>query len=171
MEKARQYLKPIAYTLGASTMVYFMYLFYKRCVKNRLSLMFGDNNPIPLDKNEALRRASLIQNLKYNLFLQLKEFPILQFRKTYDGAISVQFDMNAVEDIFLDFNGIVLNVTVNNKEIPINHRNNRIHLPKQNLKNYGNEVYLRFENTYSNLDQGIKYFSDPDDTVSLSNFL
>jgi len=165
MERAKQYLKPIAYTLGGTTLVYLMYLFYKRCVKNRLGLMFGDNNPIPLDKKEAFRRASLIQNVKYNLFLQLKEIPFLNQNKTYEGAISVQFDMNSIEDIFLDFKGKVLNVIVNNREISIHHRNNRIHLPHHYLKNFGNVVYVRFENTYSKLDQGIKYYTDPEDTV------
>jgi hypothetical protein len=171
MEKARTYLKPLAYTIGGSALAYVMYAFYKRFIKKSISSMWGKKGPIPLQKNVAMKRASLIENLKYNLFLQLKEFPIYHLKKTYDGAISINFDMTSVEDVFLDFSGHVLKVILNSKEISIDFRNNQLHLPKKYLKNQSNELYIRFENTYSNGSNGIMYYLDPEDTVSLILFI
>lgn len=166
MEKARPYFKPIAYTMAGSALGYIMYAFYKRFIKKSLTSIWGGKAPIPLEKNVAMRRAGLIENLKYNLFLQLKEFPIYHMKKTYDGAISIKFDMNLVEDIFLDFGGQILKVVLNSKDISIDFRNNQLHLPKKHLKNQGNQLYIRFENAYSNGTNGIVYHLDPEDTVS-----
>ena len=169
MENARKYLKPLAYTLAGSAFFYMLYSIYKKFLKRNLCLMWSNNNPIPLQKKEAMRRAALIENLKYSLFLQLKEFPIYHMKKTFDGAISIQFDLNDLDDIFLDFSGSLLSIVVNSKEISANYRNDQIHLPKGCLKNRDNNVYIRFENTFSNTDQGILYYTDEEDTVSYIN--
>jgi hypothetical protein len=165
MENSKKYLNPLVYTLAGSAFFYMLYSIYKRFLKKKLCLMWSNNNPIPLSKKEAMRRANLIENVKYNLFLQLKEFPIYHLKKIYDGAISIQFDLNVLEDIFLDFSGSVLSVVINSKEISNNNRNNRIHLPKEYLRNHANNIYIRFENTFSNGDQGILYYTDEEDTV------
>jgi len=165
MENSKKYLKPLVYTLAGSAFFYMIYSIYKRFLKKNLCLMWGNKNPIPLSKIEAIHRGNLIENVKYNLFLQLKEFPIYHLKKTYEGAISIKFDLNVLEDIFLDFSGSVLNVVINSKEISKNIRNHRIHLPKEYLKNHANNVYIRFENTFSNGDQGILYYTDEEDTV------
>jgi hypothetical protein len=167
MDKLRRYYKPIAAGLGFSVFTYLMYQIYKRYTKSIKS-----NGPIPLKKEEALRRSSLIKNLSYTLFLQLKSDTILATKNFYDGAVLIEFNLTKFEDsteIFLDFEGCIKKIVVNSEEVEIKHRNGRVYLPANKLMEQSNKVHITYSNHYSPVANGLRYYIDPDDEVTINN--
>jgi hypothetical protein len=168
MEKINRYWKPITTGLGVSVAGVFMYLLYRRFLKGKLSLPFGGGRekiPTALEKSEAMLRSSLVKNLKYTLYLQLRADSILATKNVYEGAILIQFDLNKIEEIFLDFKGHIERIIVNSEEIKVEHKNNKVYLPKDKLTLQSNNVHITFTNHYTNTHTGIRYWTDPDDEV------
>ena len=96
-----------------------------------------------------------VRNLKYTLFLQLNQGHLKQEHNTYDGGILIEFNLEKIEDMFLDFEGIVNKVYNNGKLINPQCSNGKIYLRAKDLLSC-NKLNIVFTNHYSHVSQGIK---------------
>lgn len=166
MEKLKIYWKPFFKGLSATAFTVVCYMFYQK-YKGKFKLPFGKNSiiPLPLTKDEAMHRSSLVKNLKYTLFLQLKSDKIISIKNTYDGSILIEFDLNKIEDIFLDFKGEIKKIYVNSILVKTDHRNERIYIKKDTLLQNGNKIQIQYLNNYTTSSPGIRHYIDPNDLV------
>ncbi len=98
----------------------------------------------------------MISNVRYELFL------ILTKEDTYDGRVSVDFQLNDknIGDLYLDFQGVsVAQLLVNGVKIKRNNlkfAKHKIEIPKYNLKsNSMNRVQVKFTNKYVTNSAGL----------------
>jgi hypothetical protein len=148
--------KGLLAALGISGAAFLSYLILKK-FKNRLGASSPYSNA--LTKEDSMKRAELISNIKYTLFLQLSGAHVEQSKNTYEGSILIDFDFKKTEDIFIDFSGKVLSITNNDTSIPFTHVNNKIYLSSKYLSN-ANRVNIVFSNKYSLESKGMRIFTD-----------
>lgn len=126
---------------------------------------------ISLYQTESIRRAELISDVKYNLFLSLA------FKEGFNGRLITEFSINSEEfkddEVFLDFQGqAIAEFEVNGESVPPKFERQRVFLPKDHLVNGKNRVSFIFKNTYVQNSAGLHWFSDPvDDKVYLFSHL
>ena len=118
-----------------------------------------------LNKSEAMHRSSLIENLKYSIFLELDSNSIFLVKNSFHGCCLIEFDMKKIEEIFLDFQGKIKSLRVNGEEVEIVHMNERIFIKSKHLIQFSNKIQIHYENSYSSSGYGINYFTDPEDIV------
>ena len=88
----------------------------------------------------------------------------------YQGSVLIEFSINKLEDIFVDFAGTVKKLVVNGKDVEnINHLNDRIFLDKTMLIPEKNQILIVFENHFSSSSHGIRIWCDPKDIVNIKN--
>ena len=105
---------------GAAVLSYFL-------IKNFKKKLTCHSLP-GLSKDDAIRRSQIIKNLKYSLFLQLNPAHLRKEHMTYEGSVVVEFDIEKEEDLFLDFEGKVLKIFNNGKQINATHVNGKIYI-------------------------------------------
>jgi len=169
MDTFKKYWKPIAAGLGVSALAMLTYNLLKKNSKIKFSHKLGltqQTELIPLTKSEAMKRSANVKNTKYTLFLQLRSESVLATKNVYEGSVLVEFDLNKIEEVFLDFVGDVKELIVNGESIQVNHHQNKIILPKSKLVAQGNKVFVYYVNHYPNKSNGIRHYIDPEDEVN-----
>ena len=178
MDIIRKNWKYYVSVLGASSAFLAFLMMYKRLKSKPLpenldKFIKNSSNLNPLLKSEALHRSSLISNIniKYTLFLNLRDKNTMN--SEFDGTVLINFFMNKVDDVFLDFHGKIKAVTVNFKVIDVNdikHKNDRLYL-SADLLSSTNTVIIEFSSIYSVNEHGLRYSkSESFENYIVSNF-
>ena len=165
MDKLRIYNKVLLYACGGISILYFIYKIFQ----NRKAKRLSQESILPLRKGEAKHRSELIRNLKYTLFLQLNtnQDPVIikskPHKNVFQGCVLIEFDLERIEDIFLDFKGNVINIEINSEKIKkFEHMNGRIYVPAESLSKH-NRIQITYANQYSHDSEGLRYFVDSND--------
>lgn len=120
-----------------------------------------------LYRAEAVDRAARVQEVSYELLLELAEG-----RDTYTGKAVIDFRLRSVDGpLFLDFTGRPSRLTVNGTIVDPDPRSHRLWLPAQGLAP-ANRVVVEYENSFDLTGDGFHHFLDPEDgeTYLYSNF-
>ncbi len=120
-----------------------------------------------LHRDEAVERATRVQDVRYTL-----ELDLVEDLATYRGRAVIEFEHRAGEaDLFLDFRGHPRRLTVNGQAIEPDHRQHRLWLPASSLAS-SNVVEVEYENGYDVTGDGLHRFVDPEDgeTYLYTNF-
>jgi aminopeptidase N len=111
-----------------------------------------------LHRAEAQARAARIQNVSYELQLELVEG-----RETYTGRAVITFALHPNDGpLFLDFSGRVIGLRANGEDIEPDHRDQRLWLTREQLRTH-NRLVIDYENTYDATGDGLHRFLDPED--------
>ena len=132
--------------------------------------MENSESLFPLTFSEAEKRKNCLvdkheNNLSYNLIIHLKNKILSKesqheinenYNNNYSGRVEIHFNYTIIsENLFLDYKGTVLKLSINGINQTIVHRNNRILINHQELLiNSNNIIVVNFESTYSNSGDG-----------------
>jgi hypothetical protein len=99
---------------------------------------------IPLDIETANYRAEKIHDIKYMLNLNFKHSE----KNNFKGKISIDFSLSSTKDIFLEFDGKIVDLKLNNyTQSTFFKKNNRIYLNENYLKSQNN-IIIEFETKF-----------------------
>ena len=126
--------------------------------------MENSESLFPLTFSEAEKRKNCLvdkheNNLSYNLIIHLKNKILSKesqheinenYNNNYSGRVEIHFNYTIIsENLFLDYKGTVLKLSINGINQTIVHRNNRILINHQELLiNSNNIIVVNFESTY-----------------------
>ncbi|MBY0385916.1 aminopeptidase N [bacterium] len=112
-----------------------------------------------LEQSYAEYRASLISNVKYDLYFDVTN------AETYSGVSKISFVVKEPKDLTVDFrNGTVNSLVINGQKVETVVFNSFfIQLPQQFLKTGSNVVEVSFQQKYSKSGSGLYRFVDPVD--------
>ncbi|XDD46450.1 aminopeptidase N [Leptospira sp. WS39.C2] len=112
-----------------------------------------------LTLQEAEYRYETIENIKYNLDIQLSP------KESFTGKVNIQFVGKKIRDLRLDyFQGEIKSIIFNDE--PLNdfvYKNGQIQLPSDRLMIGNNTLSITFETPYAKTGNGLHKFVDPDD--------
>lgn len=112
-----------------------------------------------LTRGEVEIRAKLISETRYDLKFEFETDSL-----TYDATADIHFNMNSLEDTFLDFRGgEITSFTINDQTKNPHYENFRVHLVKSDLRVGANHVRIVYRQTFSKNGRGIYRFQDPED--------
>jgi hypothetical protein len=148
--KKSNLFKNLLAAFGISGAALFGFYLFKR-MKKKLPC----NTYSGLSKDEAIRRSQIIKNLKYSFFLQLNPAHLKKEHMNYEGSVLIEFDIEKEEDLFLDFEGKVLKILNNGKQINATHVNGKIYIKAADLSKK-NKINVTYVNNYSTESAGIK---------------
>ena len=171
MDAIKKQWKYYVSVFGISTAFLAFFYLYKKYLAKAIDSSTLHFNLYPLSKEDAENRSSIVNsdNLTYTLFLNLKDKNTMN--NDFEGSVIIDFALHKVENLFLDFHGIVTKIVLNNKEIsPSSYSRDRIYLSSYDLLKQ-NKVLIEFKSIYSNTEHGLRFIkSDDFNTYITSNF-
>ena len=161
--KYNKFSKILLSVLGTSVVgaSIFYYLYNNYFNKN------GNSPYVFLTKEESELRFSLIKNISYKLYFRLNtsysigfKYIYIENENLYDGLVLITFDMVKIEEINLDFTGLVRLLSINGKVLNIVEQNmEKIRIESKYLLEH-NIILIRFENRFSHTTHGFRYWAD-----------
>lgn len=111
-----------------------------------------------LSQSEARQRVNRVRAVEYDLTLSLQ-----QGAKTYDGEVSVRFQLDDPQDgVFLDCTSQTIHsVALNGVEVSWRRDRNRLYL--ESGLAIDNIATIRYTNEYDHIGAGLHQFVDPED--------
>lgn len=170
----RQKINYILSGLGAGAFTFFSYWIFKKYFSKRLKNFVKGTEVSQriavLSQSEALERSSLIKNLVYTLFIQLKTDSALNVKSIYEGSMLIEFFYTGTEkdSLFIDYIGNIEGLYINNRKVSsFTHENGKLNIDTAQLKlNSVNKVNIKFSSHYENKCYGLRLFIDPEDSVN-----
>lgn len=113
-----------------------------------------------LSKDMAASRSQQIQNVEYELYLELNNEEDI-----FRGEQKISFTLNHLEhDVHLDFQGgNILSARVNGEKVQLSRGPVFVEILKSNLQFGENLVEIQFSHPYSRSGAGLHRFRDPED--------
>ncbi|EOQ89847.1 membrane alanyl aminopeptidase [Leptospira yanagawae serovar Saopaulo str. Sao Paulo = ATCC 700523] len=108
---------------------------------------------------EAESRYETIENIKYNLEIQLTT------KESFTGKVDIHFVGKRIRDLRLDyFQGVIKSIMMNDEVLSgFEYKNGHIQLPSDRMMIGNNKVSVVFETPYAKTGNGLHKFVDPDD--------
>lgn len=111
-----------------------------------------------LTQAEATERASRVANCRYVLALNL-----VAKAPSYHGAVTIDFDLQGADDLFLDFRGKQIEtLRVNGADVAPRWNGYRLTIPGEALAAH-TTIEVVYENEYDHGGDGFHQFIDPED--------
>ena len=115
-----------------------------------------------LSEQEAIRRAAMIDNVRYSIELDLTKTDV------FSGSVEIDFDYSVGADrLTIDFSkGVVRSLTVNKRPLAIDYNQFFLSVDSTDLVEGRNQIEVEFEHPYSDDGTGLYRFVDPVDQLA-----
>ena len=156
--------KVVVGAAGATAVGLGAYYLYKQSQKSVHFYDPGFDKNVVLYREEAAARSLIVSDVTYKLMLAFAK------GDSYTGKVSIKFTLNNLEfeekDFFIDFHGSsVRKFRINGEKLAPKSffLDQRIQIPKAQLKVGNNVLNISFKNKYRKTGTGLHSFTDPID--------